>query len=208
MEIEEINSWFNKFTDHRDKDFNELLSELCEHYLEIQGEFGVVEPKEHESNPHDWEDFDIYIKLSHQKIIPPLHSYEVQYSQETYDKICLSYEYFFEYKIELILGKEESFSLIYPYLLSIVLVHYYYSYKEEKKRRLRRIPFIGRMLTRILVGNQHDMTIDDLHKDCKTKLEKYVEGKLDQVDLRNKKKKYDEFFKGTPEEYRGMWIQM
>ena len=208
MKIEEIKSEFSKFTDHSDKDFNDLLSELCEHYLEVQGAFSIMEPKEHASNPRDWEDFDIYIKLLHQKIIPPLHYYDVQYSQESYDKICLSYEYYFEYKIELILDKEESFPFIYPYLLSIVLVHYYYFYKEEKIRKLTRIPFIGRMLTRILVGNQHDMTIDHLHKNCKIKLEKYVDGKLDQVDHINKNKKYDEFFKGTPEEYRGMWIQM
>ena len=82
MEIEEIKSEFSKFTDHSDKDFNDLLSELCEHYLEIQGAFSVMELKEHASNPRDWEDFDIYIKLLHQKIIPPLHYYDVQYSPD------------------------------------------------------------------------------------------------------------------------------
>lgn len=208
MEFELVKSEFNEFINHQNKDFDDLIGELDSHFPYIKDESGVHEVVEHQTHPIDWEDFDVYLKLSHQKIIPPLHCYHLEFSLDTFDKICLSYEYFYEYKIELILAKEEAFQFVYPYVLSIVYIHYYYTYKEERKRKFRNIPLIGKMLSRIMVSDRFDMVVEDLHKESKKRLEKYVDSKLDDLDLRNRKQKYDHFFEGTPEEYRGMWIQM
>lgn len=201
--------FFENYVDFKDKDYEDLLAEAKSHFEHFNGKFtsgssfGNIE---HYANPRDWEDFDLYIDLSHKIIIPPHHFFKIEYSLEDHEKICLRYEYYFKYKIELILTKQESIEFVYPYLLSIIFTDYYYEQQEKKRDKLMKIPIFGGFLSRR--RSDEDLSVDTSHQQLKNKLEDYINEKLDHIDIANKKDCYEKFFQGIPEDSRGFKVNL
>lgn len=208
MDTDKLIKYYKEFTNPRGKGFGEMAGELDGIYPEIKNEIGVKELTKFEKNPKDWEEFDVFIKLDHRKIIPSFHNFEFQYSKESHNNLCIRYEYYFEYKIELILDKNEAFDFVYSYVMSIVFTHLYYPIKYQRERKIKDTPFIGGLLSKLLINDRVDSMIEGLHREHKNKIENYINEKLDDIDMRNKKKCWDKFFEGVPERHRGMWINM
>lgn len=208
MDKENIIKHFESCTDPRDKDFDYLIGELINIYPEIKKERGVSEVVAYKKNPKDWEDFDVMIRMSHRKVITPFHDFILYYSEENHRKICLLYEYYFEYKIEVLIDKSEAFEFIYPYISSIIYLHIYYSIKDDRDLETKNTPIIGSILYKLFKNDNVDFELDYIHQQYQKRLEIYVDSKLDEIDERNKQKSYELFFKDIPEAYRGMRIQM
>lgn len=195
-----------------------MLFELDDYYPLIKNCRDVKKINEYQNNPVQWniknqigkKDFDISLDLFHNKIIPPYHRFEVEYSLENHPNIFVTYEYYFEHFAGLALDKKECFQYIYRYLKSIICIYLVDQKIDEFNYKFRHVPNFMKFIFKFhkFRTTQEFHHFEFIHKKYKDELERYLYEKLSPEQLNLRKKSWDLFWGDTPEEQRGMWIQM
>jgi hypothetical protein len=174
---------------------------------------------------HDWShwqenyeknEFQIQIYFSHNHIVPPRHSVQLNYGpNEEIQRIQILYEYYFGHLLILDLPIDIALIPLLRYTKSLSLFIFCDLATENKKRALRKIPVFGDLIADFYFsfwsGSSSDRVKDSI--DFKStrimyELEEWLDKIMSDEDRKSKKNAYDKYFEGVPEEARGIYIQM
>ena len=212
---DEINETIdNEFNIDLKTEFSEIIAYINDVYPCIENEYGVHQ-SEIKNTLNEHNKYDTLFVFSHNKIIPPRHNLQTKYTKvELSNNVCINYEYYFDFKVEIILTKEESCIQLYKLIKSIYSIHAAYAMLDAKKAKLKKIPLIGDFISdlrfsKILsTADEVLSTLDFKSTNIVHDFQNWIEEKMtkSQIDLMNEA--YEIYWEGVPEEKRRMRIQM
>jgi hypothetical protein len=195
--------------------FDDILSYINEIYPYIQNESGVSKSIEYEEKPSEWINFDTSFSFSHRKIIPPRHDLLTKFTTEQYDtNVHISYEYYFNHKVDIVIDKNESLSHLFRLIKSIYITQASYEWVSKKKNALKRIPIIGDLIYDIRFSkylSTADISFSILESKSTQiahEFQVWIESRMSKLQLFELDQSFEKYWEGTPVEYRGIRIQM
>jgi hypothetical protein len=197
-----------------DTEFDEIIVYINDMYPYIKNEYGVSK-SEIKNKLTEKNEYDTLFIFSHNKIIPPRHNLQTKYTEdELSNNVCISYEYYFHFKVEIIISKKEACIQLFRLIKTIYSNYAAYAMLDQRKAKLKKIPLIGDLISnlrysKILSTADEFLSILDFKStDIVHDFQKWIEEKMtkEQIELMNDA--YETYWKGVPEEKRGMRIQM
>jgi hypothetical protein len=184
-------------------------------YQYIQNENGVSKSIEYENKPSGWGNFDTSFSFLHRKIIPPRHDLLTKFTTDEHDtNVHISYEYYFNHKIEIVVDKNESLTHLFRLIKSIYITQASYQWISKKRNSLKRIPIIGELIYDIRFS-KHLSTADISFSILESKstqivheFQDWIESRISKLQLSELNQSFDKYWDGVPVEKRGMRIQM
>jgi hypothetical protein len=212
---DEINETINnEFNIDLKTEFNEIITYINDMYPYIKNEYGVSQ-SEVKNKLDELNEYDTKFIFSHNKIIPPRHNLQTEYTKvKLSNNVCINYEYYFDFKVEIIFTKEESCIQLYKLIKSIYSNYAAYAMLDAKKAKLKKIPLIGDFISdlrfsKVLsTADEFLSTLDFKSTNIVHDFQNWIEEKMtkSQIDLMNEA--YEIYWEGVPEEKRGMRIKM
>ena len=210
-----------EFYDPKNLEFSDLWLELEKYVIQLKNSGGFFHEitKEPSLTIKEWEK-DLYLShkfdarinflYCHNVPVPPYHRFWLDYSSTNYSHILISYEYYFKYKVDLVLDKKECFKYIYKYIKSMILWNIATKELGEWKSKYRNIPRFIKFFSRHYHFEKSQASFDIVfnQQKIKTELEIYLESNMSMDQKLEYLTAWRLFWGNTPEDSRGRRIQI
>jgi len=197
-------------------DFLEYLQELLvvtdskDNSLKVNKQ---ISDWDHWKDDYEQGDFDIQIFLSHRVILPPRHNFDIQLgNQRKLKKVQILYEYYFEHLAIITVENNNLYELM-SYINSLAIIQKYFTEIDKKKASLRKIPFVGGLICRAFFSQWFGSSVNDQasfieHRSLErmADFESWLAVKMPPEEKLRMKEGYEKYFKGVPDDMRGMYI--